>query len=203
VDPRTRNTIQQIQTGIAAFRASWGVYPPSGAGVGAAKPYGFENLAYYLMGPEGRGWGSGAGNHPPFGGSNPPGETWGPYFEAEEGAASGTPPRILDSFNPPKPILYFRAEPGRDPLFSASDNPIDPAGETGFASQAHFEMLAKERGPAGKSRWAREDYLLISPGRDRLYGHVVRDKKTGRLRPALPEEMNGAPCDDITNFSHE
>jgi hypothetical protein len=102
----------------------------------------------------------------------------------------------LDAYKPPKPILYFQAEAGRNPLYDVHDNPLDPTGQTGFASQAHFEMLAR---PGGN--WVRSDHLLISAGPDGIYGPVVRDATTGKLRPALPGEKD-AGCDDVANFAH-
>ena len=49
-------------------------------------------------------------------------------------AVAGGPPLpvLNDAFSPPRPILYFRAEPGRDPLFDVRDNPVDPTGQDGL-----------------------------------------------------------------------
>jgi hypothetical protein len=187
----TRSVISQAETGLSAFRADFGLYPPSGEG---PKRYGYENLGYFLKGPEGRGWGKPAGGDLPFGGSNSS-RQFGPYLE---GGDSPSDHAIADRFHPSKPILYFRAQAGRAPLFRAADNPIDPTGQTGFAGQAHLQMLACR--PSG--RWARDDHLLISAGPDRLFGFVVEDPETGDLRPAEPDQHDDAHCDDICNFTH-
>ena len=200
----TRNTLARLETGLGSFRADFGDYPPSDKEHMAAQPFGYQNLAYYLCGPEGRGWGKPAGGAMPFGGSNL--EIFGPYFEG------GTAESIEDTFRPSMPILYFRAEPTEEPMFDAADNPLDPTGQEGFASQAHFEMLARR----AAGRWVRSDYLLISAGPDRLFGYVVEDKTSGGFRPARlrqggaplrrgearPDEKEKAFCDDVTNFAH-
>jgi len=105
---------------------------------------------------------------------------------------------VSDAFKPAMPILYFRAEPTEEPMFDAADNPLDPTSHEGFASQEHFEMLARR----ADGRWARRDYLLISAGPDRLFGYVVEDKASGGLRPARSEEKEKACCDDVTNFKY-
>ncbi|HUX16743.1 MAG TPA: hypothetical protein VMW52_09750, partial [Phycisphaerae bacterium] len=155
-------------------------------------------LAYYLLGPEGKGWGGPAGGAMPFGGKST--SPVGPFYEGDP----DHPEAILDAFRPPMPILYFRAEPTEDPVFDASDNPLDLTGRKGFASQEHFEMLARRADgqrnvPPG---WVRTDYLLISAGPDRLFGYVVEDEASGGLRPARPEEKEKAWCDDVTNFKY-
>jgi hypothetical protein len=111
------------------------------------------------------------------------------------------PVGFTDAFQPPKKILYFRAETGREPLFDVHDNPVDPDGKTGFASQEHFEMLAKRKGPDGKMDWVRKDFLLISAGKDRLFGPALIDAKTRHMRPAQPDEAAEATCDDVCNFN--
>ena len=133
----------------------------------------------------------------PFGGTNE--KIFGPYFE-KGGEGSGNHPAagVSDAFRPPMPILYFRAEPTEEPVFDAADNPLDPTGHEGFASQEHFEMLARR----ADGQWVRRDYLLISAGPDRLFGYVVEDEASGDLRPARPEEKEKATCDDIVNFKY-
>jgi len=207
----TRNTLARLETGLGSFRADFGDYPPSDKEHMAARPYGYQNLAYYLCGPEGRGWGGRAGGAMPFGGSNS--EIFGPYFERDGKESTNDPAAgIRDAFKPAMPILYFRAEPTEEPMFDAADNPLDPTGQEGFASQAHFEMLARR----AAGRWVRSDYLLISAGPDRLFGYVVEDKTSGGFRPARlrqggaplrrgearPDEKEKAFCDDVTNFAH-
>jgi hypothetical protein len=213
----TQNTIRRLEAGLAGFRGDFGDYPPSDKEHMAAHPYGYQNLAYYLMGPEGKGWGGPAGGSMPFGGTNE--EIFGPYFERDgKGSANDPAAGVSDAFRPAKPILYFRAEPTEEPMFDAADNPLDPTGHEGFASQEHFEMLARRADgqrnvPPG---WVRDDYLLISAGPDRLFGYVVEDKTSGGFRPARlrqggaplrrgearPEEKEKAFCDDIVNFKY-
>jgi hypothetical protein len=195
--PHHPNTIKKLEAGLAGFRADFGDYPPSDKEHMAARPYGYQNLAYYLMGPEGRGWGKAAGGSMPFGGTNK--EIFGPYFERDVKDLRLHPAApVSDAFKPAKPILYFRAEPTEDPVFDAADNPLDPTGREGFASREHFEVLARR----ADGSWVRTDYLLISAGPDRLFGHMVEDKASGGLRPARPEEKEKAFCDDVTNFAH-
>ncbi|MGB2998692.1 MAG: hypothetical protein WBC59_08665 [Phycisphaerae bacterium] len=197
----TRNTINRLGAGLAGFRDDFGDYPPSDKEHMAARPYGYQNLAYYLCGPDGQGWGGRAGGAMPFGGSNE--QIFGPYFE-KGGEGSGNHPAagVSDAFRPPKPILYFRAEPTEEPMFDAADNPLDPTGREGFASQEHFEMLVRRADgqrnvPPG---WVRDDYLLISAGLDRVFGYAVQDAESGLFRPAQPDEKEKAWCDDVTNF---
>jgi len=206
----TRHTLARLEAGLAGFRDDFGDYPPSDKEHMAARPYGYQNLAYYLCGPDGTGWGGRAGGTMPFGGTNE--EIFGPYFARDSKDLRLHPAApISDVFQPPKPILYFRAEPTEEPMFDAADNPLDPTGEKGFASQEHFEMLARR----ADGQWVRDDYLLISAGPDRLFGHVVEDKASGSFRPARlrhpggtlrrgearPEEKEKATCDDVTNFA--
>jgi hypothetical protein len=199
----TRHTLARLEAGLAGFRDDFGDYPPSDKEHMAARPYGYQNLAYYLCGPDGTGWGGRAGGTMPFGGTNE--EIFGPYFARDSKDLRLHPAApISDAFQPPKPILYFRAEPAEEPMFDAADNPLDPTGREGFASQEHFEMLARQAGgqrnvPPG---WVRTDYLLISAGPDRLFGYVVEDKTSGGSRPARPEEKDKAYCDDIVNFKY-
>jgi hypothetical protein len=205
----TRNTIVRLEAGLAAFRADFGDYPPSDKEHMAARPFGYQNLVFYLVGPGDQGWGGRAGGAMPFGGTNE--KIFGPYFDGQ-GIANHPAAGVSDAFRPPRPILYFRAEPTEQPVFDAADNPLDPTGREGFASQEHFEMLARR----ADGRWVRRDYLLLSAGPDRLFGYVVEDKASGGLRPARlrhpggtlrrgearPEEKEKATCDDVTNFKH-
>jgi len=191
-----------LSVGLEAFKADWGVYPPSSPRDGGAKDHGYQNLAYYLMGPTGEGWGAPVAGELPFGSKDE--HSYGPYFCYERAKETDS---VLDAFRPPKPILYYRFEVGRKPHYEVRDNPIDPACKMGFASREHFELSARYHDADGKRRWQREDYLLISPGRDRLYGHVVEDEKTGGCRaathrPATQEDIEAgrAVYDDVTNF---
>ena len=185
-------TIADVEVSLGAFHAEFGDYPPSDSLHMAAHPYGFQNLAFYLCGPEGKGWGGPAGGAMPFGGKST--SSVGPFYAGDP----DHPEAILDAFQPSMPILYFRAEPTEDPVFDASDNPLDPTGRKGFASQEHFERLVRR----ANGQWVRNDYLLISAGTDRRFGYMVEDEAAGSLRPAQPEEKEKAWCDDIVNFTY-
>jgi hypothetical protein len=156
--------------------------------------YGCANLAYYLMGPSGRGWGRDAQTAGPFG-EKVSGQ-FGPYYNVQDAGLG--PPCVLDADKPPRPILYFRYEPDRDPPFDVRDNPVDATGQKGYASQAHLEQVIKMSWEGG-SRWVRQDYFLVSPGQDRVYGWAVKDNTSGQMRPAMPDEP-GASYDDIGNW---
>jgi len=193
----TRTAIRRLEVGLAGFYGDFGDYPPSDKDHMAARPYGYQNLAFYLCGPNGTGWGGRAGGSMPFGGSSS--EIFGPYFERDDSGSEKDPAEgIRDAFRPPMPILYFRAEPTEEPMFDAADNPLDPTGREGFASQEHFEMLARR----ADGKWVRSDFLLISAGPDRLFGYVIEDKASSGLRPARPDEKEKAYCDDIVNFKY-
>jgi len=195
----TQRTIINLSTGIEAFKADWDVYPPSSTASGDAKRSGAENLKYYLMGPQGNGWGKPANGATPIGGKSE--ATYGPYFRQNPYVAEGG---FDDSFRPTKPILYFRFERDLDPPYDVRDNPVDPTCVNGFASQEQFELLVRPKDQNGNRKWVREDYLLISPGADRCYGYVAEDRATGKVRPARPEEIEKgeAFCDDIVNFRY-
>jgi len=198
--PNFTSIIHELAGGLEAFKMDWGTYPPSSPAYGGAKPTGSQNIAYYLMGPQGKGWGKPAGGAIPLetGTSAASQQQWGPYYEA---TYPGNPV-INDEFRPAKPVLYFRFEKDRDPPYDVRDNPVDPTGAVGFASQEHFEMLVRPKVGNGTRKWVRDDYLLISPGADRVYGFVVIDTVTGQVRPARPGEEGNSFCDDITNFVH-
>jgi hypothetical protein len=198
--------IAGLATANETFEAAFREYPPSRW---TDEPEGYKStggaglLAYYVMGPDHRGWGKDAGGRLPLSATGTSDREYGPYYIEGDSQPKGLPAPVLDEFRPGKPILYFRANTGgREPLFDVTDNPVDPTGQTGFASQEHFEMLVKYKMQDGSMAWERKDFLLISAGPDRLYGYVVKDNKTGNLRPARPDEMAEATCDDVANFSH-
>jgi hypothetical protein len=196
----TAHAVQSLGSGLEAFKKQFGLYPPSSWSHPEAVPNrpgftGSQLMVFYLVGPDGKGWGAATDGAGPFGGSVT--GTQGPFFWPDCGDPKGGD-AALDAFKPARPILYFRAEPGREPLFDVRDNPGDDTGRTGFSSQEHFEMLVRPK----KKFWVREDYLLISPGPDGIYGCVIKDKATGQLRLARLEENNEAWCDDIANFCH-
>jgi hypothetical protein len=199
----TRARLKNLCWAVSAFESDFGQYPPSRRTRGPEDlRTGAALLVYCLMGPSFSGWGVPAGGALPMGGTSD--RTFGPYVGPLDAAQMNEAARshaFLDSFNPPRPILYYRAEPGRRPLFDVTDNPVDATCRTGFAGQEHFEMLMSRppENPAQR-KWPRGDFLLISPGRDGLYGHVVKDGAARRWRPARPCEEAEAVCDDLTNF---
>ena len=204
----TQNVIQGLASGLEAYKADWRMYPPSsnaptrmGVVSGKTPQYGYQCLAYYLLGPTGKGWGKPAANASPTGGYAT--ATFGPYYEGE----TATTASITDAFSPAKNIFYFRFEPTEAAPYNVSDNgtadATDPP-DTNFRSQAHLDLVGfgvKRTDASGRTRYVREDYLLISPGPDRLYGYVKENTTTQKMEAVLtPPPSAGAYCDDITNF---
>jgi prepilin-type N-terminal cleavage/methylation domain-containing protein len=203
----TQNIIQGTASGLEAYKADWRMYPPSsnaparmGVVSGQTPQYGFACLAYYLLGPTGKGWGKPAANVSPTGGYAT--ATFGPYYEGE----TATTASITDAFSPAKNIFYFRFEPTEAAPYNVSDNPTKTADppDTGFRSQDHLNLRGfgvQRTDASGRTRYVREDYLLISPGPDRLYGYVKENASTQKMEAVLtPPPSAGAYCDDITNF---
>ena len=203
----TQNIIQGTASGLEAYKADWRMYPPSsniisrmGVVSGKTPQYGYQCLAYYLLGPTGMGWGKPAGKVSPTGGDAT--ATFGPYYEGET-ATTGS---ITDAFSPAKYIFYFRFEPTETAPYIVSDNGTDITDppDTGFRSQAHLDLVGfgvKRTDASGRTRYVREDYLLISPGPDRLYGYVKENATTKKMEAVvIPPPSAGAYCDDITNF---
>jgi competence protein ComGC len=206
---RTRSIIDNLAVGLTHYHEDWGEFPPSShddAQRSLSSRYpagGFSSietgrssaiLNYCLVGPRGLGW-RGEGPY----GDAAAAETFGPYYESEEGGNL-----ITDAFKPSKPIFYFRADPYGDPIYHVADqgnldNQAPP--EEGFASQAHFERLAQvqDSNLPESQRWHHSNYLLISPGADRLYGYVLRNDASG-LWEAVSNQNDEAFCDDICNF---
>jgi len=205
----TRSIIDNLVVGLEAFKGDWGIYPPSdNQHDSGAQPYGYQAVAWYLMGPAGTGWGtSGPTNNPyyrrsPFGGVAS--AAYGPYFKPEAGT-NVTTPYVVDAFKPGKNIFYFRYEPADTSSYDVADSgTVDSTMINNFASQTHFELLVKPKDPGtGLRKWVRTDYLLISSGADRLWGYVVEDS-SGKLTAAVEQDItNGvAVCDDVCNFEH-
>ncbi len=217
--------IQSLSVGLEAFKADWGAYPPSDRSStewGTPPPsyvnIGGELMAYALMGPGGNGWGvkaaeAGTGTSDwilPFGGEAR--KAYGPYFTQE----SGDPTAVHDgfpSYGAGGIVLYYRfdagASSGAGGLYGDYDYADNPTGDTdwrdgaGFKDRTHFRLSTVYEALDRIPRWQREDYLLISPGADRLYGHVY-------LNPSNPDLIKAATAsdisagrvayDDITNF---
>jgi prepilin-type N-terminal cleavage/methylation domain-containing protein len=190
----TGQTISDLSAAIEAFKADWGTYPPSNGGDGGA--YGYQDLVYYLVGPDRKGWGLLYQKKGPFGESTalsyPSYFTPGDPVDVDTSGADMSAPWIRDAFNPGRAILYFRFEAGSTTGYLANHNPTGTC-QTGFSSQTYFESLVKPNG-----KWVREDYLLISAGPDRCFGYVSKAASGGFQAASAGD--TGAFCDDICNF---
>ncbi len=209
---KTRSIISRLEVALASYHTYFEEYPPSSLSH-AQKTLGstfadqeignLESgrcsaiLGYCLTGPEGLGW----IDESPYGEAE--GESWGMLFESEEEAAGA----IHDAFRPSKPILYFRAEPGRQRVYDVTDqgelDSSDPP-DQGFKSQAHFELLVKidNNSLPASQQWRRPTgYMLIAPGADRLYGYVKQSTATDTWQAATSVDGD-AFCDDICNFRY-
>jgi len=194
----TQTIIGQAEAGLAGFQGDFGCYPPSDRShefrdVASTTTYGYKNLAVFLRGPQGTGWGGNADiSNPNDAGQVPSGGTskvaYGPYFEG------GTFEGINDAFKPGMFILYYRYEPAESPSFDFNDNK-----DMGFPSpQARLDLLVKRR---GSGQYVRSDYVLISAGPDRRFGYWVGPDANGNYTAAT--NYTGAYCDDVTNFKYE
>jgi len=214
----TVSTINRIEAGLAGFRGDFGVYPPSDnqhVTIIDVTAFGYKNLALCLGGPGGVGWGwdgtaADTDKRMPFGGESA--EKFGPYFEGGDGQ------RLLDSFKPAMPILYFRYEQSGDPeatdptkaVYDFNDNKATDVlkGEDGFTNQGNLMMLLRRR---ETYQYVRRDYVLVSAGLDRVFGYRVGPDANGVYTfvspsPAMKPPANaytGAYCDDVTNFKYE
>jgi prepilin-type N-terminal cleavage/methylation domain-containing protein len=214
----TGNTFKLIETGLIGFRGDFGVYPPSDnlhETMTEVTAYGYKNLAIGLGGPDGVGWGwdgtaADTDKRMPFGGTSD--VKFGPYFEGVDGL------RILDSYKPGMPILYFRYEQSGDPeatdptkaVYDFNDNKATDLtkGEDGFVNQGNLMMLLRRR---ETYQYVRRDYVLISAGPDRVFGYRVGPDANGvytfvNPSPAIQPPATaytGAYCDDLANFKYE
>jgi prepilin-type N-terminal cleavage/methylation domain-containing protein len=140
----TQRILNELDGGVHAFKANFGVYPPSAPkgtptgtpGIGSlSRPQvgpmqtGAANLVFYLGGPAGMGWGIGGGGTLPFS-TQKPDRTFGPYYETsgdmvrtqkDPTSANAVPVAYLDAFQPQGMILYFKAET------ATIVDPTDPA----------------------------------------------------------------------------
>ena len=215
----TRSTIKELEIGIGAFKADFGIYPPS-------KPYvpndptsgrwmtGAANLAYYLLGPGRSGWGIAGGGLMPFGDARP-NRSFGPYFQADEDAMvycdmPGHDHHVggfSDAYNPPGVILYFagRVLPDGSTQFDWADcnkSGTDHLARTNYASLEYFQqsvMKPEGRSQTTPTRYWRQDYFLVSPGMDGRYGAILQNQNTGEWEPT-DLGTAGAHCDDIGNW---
>ncbi len=202
------NLIAGLSQGLENFKADWGQYPSSSRsgddaiqGTGTSQSteieYGYQILALALLGPEGKGWGAAADNDvTPYGGRSPD-RTFGPYYKLEITSFSAGIPDAFPS--PRRPILYYRYHRSRQG-YTATDNPTGDLNK-GYASDAHFKLSAQYRTPDNQIRWRRNDYLLISPGADRMYGYIYMTETGTPTAASQTHIQDGiAECDDITNF---
>jgi len=215
----TRSIIKELEIGLEAFKADFGIYPPS-------KPYvpndpasgrrltGAANLAYYLLGPGRSGWGTAGGGVMPFGDARP-NRSYGPYFQAgedamryyEDASREGEIAGFLDRFNPAGVILYFagRVLPDGSTQFDwadCNDGGADYLARTNYASLEYFQqsvMEPKGRSQTAPTRYWRQDYFLVSPGMDGRYGAILQNQNTGEWEPT-DLSTAGAHCDDIGNW---
>ncbi len=206
---QTTQRLREISFGLEAFKKQFGKYPPSGEG---SLDTGAANLAYYLRGPVGRGWGTNAGGALPFGGRGD--RALPAYYNVDDADLLyedlGNVTRVagfLDAFDPRGlvldlhgqdryvgRILYYLAdidEAGKS-QFHVADNDVDPEAYEGYVNEDHFDLAAK----GGGGEYVRKAYLLVSPGPDRKYGDMKEDEDT---REYVPSTQRGI-CDDITNF---
>jgi type II secretory pathway pseudopilin PulG len=209
----SENTIHQLEAALETFRGDWGMYPPSKLGKDGwnqSPGNGYDALLWYLVGPEGRGWGSLSVNKvSPFGGiASAP---YGPYYKTSDPGSGGLSP-IQDAFKPPKYIFYYRCEPADgDSAYDYGNNNAGNVDTTiGCFTQRGFPLLVKPKDPVtGTYRWVRPDYLLICAGADRFWGYVKEVPSSGAggntlSQDVTEDDVNGgvAMCDDICNFKH-
>ena len=235
---RTLNAFKQIGFGIQNFKTDWGDIPPSKPRVppGTAPKTdltsgdmasGAANLAYYLLGPGGGGWGTAGGGAMPFPGSGTPPRAYGPYYQVEpsdlgyERPASGDPvlSGFLDAFKgkywdmgggrfvPCGRILYWKydaAATTQSTNYNVGENGVDTNGLTNYGTsdpQTVFIQSVTSQiiiSDPTTWRWPRQDYLLISAGPDGRYGYTKTDS-AGNIVPATPSDSN-LPYDDIVNW---
>ena len=208
----TKNTVNSIGSGLETFKSDWGQYPDSAFTGTTSGSVGYAALSYYLTGPNGLGWGKGANNTGPFGGTTT--VQYGPYFE-QDMSSMGVYGGIPDAFPPARPIYYYRFNPGKANQFDMTDNlgqsstGTDPTAATSYYDQTAFEAVVRPVDFSGVKRWVRDDYLLISSGPDRYWGYVFLGTDTATGFQTLKPYINGtssttdkdnSTCDDIGNF---
>jgi len=216
----TRSTIKELEVGLEAFKSDFKAYPPSKPRApptgpktdptSGERPTGAANLAYYLLGPGGSGWGIAGGALMPFSNARPS-RSYGPYYQAGEddmvyGTFSSQPIVVgfLDAFNPPGVILYFAGweDASGNMTFDWTDgnrsgeDPDD--GRKNYDLLKYFEQCVREDANPTKP-YLRQDYFLVSPGLDGRYGAIMWNENTGKWEPT-DLDAAGAYCDDIGNW---
>ncbi len=213
----TRSTIKELEVGLKAFKSDFKAYPPSKPRApptgpktdptSGERPTGAANLAYYLFGPGRSGWGIAGGGLMPFSNARPS-RSYGPYYQADEddmeyGTFSGRLIVVgfLDAFNPPGVILYFAGREDSDGRthFDWLDGGADPTAKKNYATLKYFNQCVKGENATAAMPYRRQDYFLVSPGRDGRYGAIMWNENTGEWEPA-DLGAAGAYCDDIGNW---
>jgi|WetSurMetagenome_2_1015567.scaffolds.fasta_scaffold22402_2 prepilin-type N-terminal cleavage/methylation domain-containing protein len=215
----TRNQMNELSLSLKAFRTDFGDYPPSRP-YNAADPAsgalgtGPANLVYYLGGPAGSGWGTGAAGRMPFPGQKPL-RQYGPYADTSpDGISSVTvgtttvPVGYMDHFHPAGIILYIKCDnsvaTGR---YLVSDGgPGDATAKTNYMDQAKLEEVARFQVGA-VLKWVSQDFILVSPGPDGRYGYIRVKKDTGQVFPCSmndadpSNEYTSPSCDDLSSWN--
>jgi prepilin-type N-terminal cleavage/methylation domain-containing protein len=155
-----------------------------------------------------------------------PTRSYGPYYQcASEDLAYETPTAgpfkgkkiaggFLDAFKPPGKILYYRYDPNATDSATSEavgfvwrDNNYDSGASslacntTNYADQAKMCEIVRKAlttTPPRRFRFARQDYILISPGADGRYGYCKTDD-AAEIVPASDEDKS-ITYDDITNW---
>ena len=213
----TRNIIYNLGLGLEAFKRDWNVYPPSDDKHEVLLPApasGYQNLGVALMGPTAKGWGTAwqINTNLPFGATA--NAVYGPYFQPPAGSTSPSK-GVSDAYpSPPRKIFYYRYEPS-EPAGTGTNAPSsgllnyrdneDPSNNgpnyefSPTDGGYQFRCSVTYKGPDNKYHWRREDYVLISPGYDRMYGHVT-DADPPAAATQADIDSGKASYDDITNF---
>lgn len=209
----TRSTIKELEVGLEAFKSDFKAYPTSkphvdGDPTSGRWLTGAANLAYYLLGPGGSGWGIAGGGLMPFTSARPS-RSYGPYYQADEDdmAYSDLPREtgqvvgFLDAFSPPGVILYFAARPDAsgDMQFYWADGGAADKGRKNYDTDPHFNQCVKGEDATAVTPYLRQDYFLVSPGQDGRYGAIMWNENTGEWEPT-DLGAAGAYCDDIGNW---
>jgi type II secretory pathway pseudopilin PulG len=189
---------------------------------------GAANLVWYLGGPAGNGWGVNAAGQMPYPNMSKPTLSFGPYFKVTQDiVAYEKDPNnnelvmgaIQDGFKPAGKILYFRYERNPEvvsgipkPNYQVSDNNKistaeaigDITGKENYHSQEYFletvRIMVGGTSTDFRYRYVRNDFLLVSPGADGIYGWVEKDDVTGLPKPVTRLKTVAMGYDDVTNW---
>jgi prepilin-type N-terminal cleavage/methylation domain-containing protein len=157
-----------------------------------------------------------------------PTKSYGPYFKVTQDiVAYEKDPNnnelvmgaIQDGFKPAGKILYFRYERNPEvvssipkPNYQVSDNNKistaeaigDITGKENYHSQEYFletvRIMVGGTSTDFRYRYVRNDFLLVSPGADGIYGWVEKDDVTGLPKPVTRLKTVAMGYDDVTNW---